>query len=268
MTRAISALWLLVAAATSLSGWVYEGSGYVHFEDGTVQEIESLNPFVSARGYSRGASPVETLRISRTETGAVLEVAWATVQEIVHIGSGNWIDGDKVHVTLRNGQEGEFYLRETLGYWEISYFDSFSQSGQKDQIESENFRRVVFGDDFGDARVNPSTGRIWPRSYRFDPFTGERLKWIETEGQSLRLHDGQDVIVRREYDFVQTSTRTPGFSDGPVPVEGEVRQVPDESDAELGEAVVDYSMTFMNPFSSSEEVTDALNRLRDEVLGD
>lgn len=265
--RSLVVVCLLVVPAVCLSGWVFEGSGYIHFEDGTVQEFERLSPFWSTDSYFQGGNPEGALSVKRTQTGAELRIEWDTVQEIVHLSSGAWGDG-RVHVTLRNGQEGEFYLNRRLGAFRISYFDNFSGSGQEDQIESENISRIVFGEDFGNARVNPSTGRIWPRSYRFDPYTGEQLEWVEDDGHSLRLYDGQDIVVRPEYDFVDTDIRVPGFSANPVAVEGEVRYVPDETDTELEDAVVDYSTTFMNPFSTSEEVTGALNRLRDEVIGE
>lgn len=265
--RTLPLVGILLMLAHLAVGQVYQGTGYLHFEDGEVVEFEALSPL-----HSRSQNFQDPLKVRGTSSGPVVEIEWEDIQELVWIGEDReWLPDDdgRLHVTLRNGQEGEFYIESMINIFEYQYFDSFTESQQEDRTGSENIERIVFGEDFGNARVNPETGEIWPRSYRFDPYTGEELEWTEIGGQSLRIDDDEEIAVVQEYDFVETDVSVPGFS-GPVPVEGEVSRKPMEEQAEheLEDAAVDYATTMTNPFSSSDEVSEKLDAVRDAVEKD
>jgi hypothetical protein len=41
--------------------------------------------------------------------------------------------------------------------------------------------KVIFSEDVGQARINPTTKRVWPSYYNYDPETGEKLMWADAE---------------------------------------------------------------------------------------
>ncbi|WP_054031002.1 hypothetical protein [Desulfatitalea tepidiphila] len=47
--------------------------------------------------------------------------------------------------------------------------------------EGKYVNKVVFSDDVGEVRLNPTTKRVWPSYYNYDPQTGEELKWATIE---------------------------------------------------------------------------------------
>jgi len=258
---------LLVLAVNAGASPSFQGTAYLHFQDNEVVEVETCTAFLpERRGQLTG------IRVSDTSTGRTSSmISWDNLQEVLVLESddgseGTWLRGDRVHVTLRNGQERELYLLSNIDKFGYECFDAFMESQRSGGTRASDVKRIVFGDDFGDARVNPETGRIWPRTYRFDPYTGQELEWIETEGQSFRIPEDQEIAVVRDYNFVHSELLVPGFSEA-IPVDGEVshRPVTEADQAHLRDAAVDYARTFVNPFSSGEDVSEKLEALRDAI---
>lgn len=108
------------------------------------------------------------LYLKRSETSGRIEVDLGIVREIIFLESSNsgtfWSENSLVHVTLKNGQESEFFLADRIYDFQVSLFDSFTESVQRTTVDDAAVARIVFGDDFGNVRINPDTGKIWPPS--------------------------------------------------------------------------------------------------------
>ncbi len=249
---------LLVGAAAW--GEPFNATGFLHQNDGLVTEFESME----INYANLNDRPV--LYLKRSQTSGRIEVDLGIVREIIFLespdGTTYWSQNSRVHVTLKNGQESEFLLADRVYDFRISLFDSFTQSEQQTTVDDGATARIVFGDDFGNVRINPDTGKIWPPSYRFDPYTGRELQWFQNETSLKWGGEAQAVVAR--YELQATDVSVPGFYRVPTATPGD--DAP--SDEELNTAVRDYVRAWANPFSGSEQISDSLQRLRDQVLGD
>lgn len=261
MRKLILLATVLALCAVGAAAQAFNGTGFLHQNDGLVTEFESV--FFNYDDLN----DLPVFYLKRSQTSGQIEVDPALVREVVFLessGSGtDWYQDSRVHVTLKNGQEGEFLLADRILGFRITLFDSFTQSEQQTWVDDAAVARIIFGDDFGNARINPDTGKIWPPSYRFDPYTGRELQWFQSE-TSLKW-DGEAQAVVASYEVRAADVSVPGFYRVPT---ARPSGAAEPSDEELNEAVRDYVRTWANPFSSSQEIGDSLRRLRDQVVGD
>lgn len=265
MTARKLTLSFLLAALTVVSAYsqsYFNGSGYLQSPDGTITKFQKFSIRFQGEGY--------TLRmpVQRTKDSPVLPVQVQDVASITLIKKATanpnypWWLGAVVHIKLRNGQEGDFILADGVENFKVVSFDSFTKTTSVLGVGTSKVVRVVFGKDFGNAKENPRTGQIFPSSYQFDPFTGEKLRWIETKS-SLHFSPGEHPKVVKNVVAMATSVRVPGFySVEPATASGSTGTKGND----ITDSTIGYVKTVVDPLSSAKDQLNALIRLKDAVL--
>jgi len=59
-----------------------------------------------------------------------------------------------------------------------TYNDPITKSLRVSSAEIQEISHVIIGEDMGDMKYNPKTKEYFPAMYIFDPFTGEKLVWV------------------------------------------------------------------------------------------
>lgn len=158
----------------------------IHFSDGNIVRIIEF-------GTERDRSQELGLRgIIGGQTvfypfSALAEVHFAEYQRVSYVGR----TGGQALLIGRN--ETRMIMDNAILHWrrgpndfvawgqiEYYYQDPLTNSIQRAQTPIRNrVSHITMGDKVGSHRKNPVTGEIFPSSFVYDPFTGQRLEWAD-----------------------------------------------------------------------------------------
>jgi len=173
---------ILVLCLSMLTALEIQASDIKHFgatlffADGTNTKFSSVT---SAPGYSveKGRDSLAVLL-----NGEPLKVPVSGIKEMTFINhSGNDYDID---LKLRNGKS--FIVSIDVSHiWLDVYGNKINPLTNKianlrfswDGKSKKRIKKIIFSEDVGESRINPTTKSIWPSYYNYDPKTGEKLMW-------------------------------------------------------------------------------------------
>ena len=168
ITMDLSFAWSPKPGGTRITGRiVYESGETLKFSDmiyADLTETEDGNPALAIRyKNTRRVIPIEKISyisiVNRTCTDAGLrnsEIEMSTEA------------GDTIHAILL----------DSLGQFKVSYIDEITKQQQTANIYScakASPVRMIHFDEVGSLAFNPRSLKYYPASYRFDPYTGEKL---------------------------------------------------------------------------------------------
>lgn len=160
------------------------------FSDGTTSKFSTVT---SAPGYSVLKNK-DSLKVSLK--GEKLNVPLSDVQEMtivnVHYRDGcstsRFYGCKEYHfdLKLRNGKNFIVIVKDDMEEIKGRKINPLTNEINELKFhwhtrEGKYVNKVIFSEDVGQARINPTTKRVWPSYYNYDPETGEKLIWADTE---------------------------------------------------------------------------------------
>jgi hypothetical protein len=164
-----------------------ETSCAVFFNDGQVIHAERFLKFQNFYYYNgnlRSGSAFslsDSLSFARTLESQSFDVRVSDISRLERLGDG-WRN-NLIRVTLRNSKADNLYLvvSEDLSRIFVDYVDSFTGQLMKNyDLDMSKITAVSFGQDIGNMKFNPITKQIFPKEFNFDPYTGEKLRFISS----------------------------------------------------------------------------------------
>ncbi len=163
-----------------------ETSCTVFFNDGQVIHAERFLKFQTQYWYNGSWRPggelslSDSLGFARTLESQSFYVKVSDISRLERLGDG-W--GNKlIRVTLRNGKADNLFLVTNLmNKIFVDYVDAFTGQLMKNyELDLSKITAISFGQDIGNMKFNPITKQIFPKEFNFDPYTGEKLRFISS----------------------------------------------------------------------------------------
>ncbi len=163
-----------------------ETSCTVFFNDGQVIHAERFLKFQTQYWYNGSWRPggelslSDSLGFARTLESQSFYVKVSDISRLERLGDG-W--GNKlIRVTLRNGKTDNLFLVTNLmNKIFVDYVDAFTGQLMKNyELDLSKITAISFGQDIGNMKFNPITKQIFPKEFNFDPYTGEKLRFISS----------------------------------------------------------------------------------------
>ncbi|HOI64329.1 MAG TPA: hypothetical protein PKX57_08895 [Mesotoga sp.] len=155
-----------------------ETSCTVLFNDGQVIHAERFIRFYYGDGSSYSLS--SSLGFVRTLESQTFSVKISDISKL-ELLDGGWGRNSLIRVTLRNGKADNLYLVATLSNLYVDYLDGFTgQIMENYKLDMSKITAVSFGQDIGNMKFNPITKQVFPKEFNFDPYTGEKLRFISS----------------------------------------------------------------------------------------
>ncbi|MBW1708706.1 MAG: hypothetical protein JRG97_07825 [Deltaproteobacteria bacterium] len=101
-----------------------------------------------------------------------LYIPYAELKSITYLGD------ETVLILKRNGEE----LKVSKGYLQvgaIAYYNPMDMKYVTEMISNHLIKKIVFDDDFGEARKCPKCGKTYPADFLFCPYDKAVLKLIK-----------------------------------------------------------------------------------------
>ena len=163
-----------------------ETSCTVFFNDGQVIHAERFLKFQTrywsnGRWYSGGEfSLSDSLSFARTLESQSFDVRVSDISRLERLGNG-W-GNNIIRVTLRNGKADNLFLvTHEMNKIFVDYVDAFTGQLMKNyELDMSKITVISFGQDIGNMKFNPITKQIFPKEFNFDPYTGEKLRFISS----------------------------------------------------------------------------------------
>lgn len=136
--------------------------------------------FLSGVIKAEGGRPISALEINGEDQvrgmldGVRIRIPFAKLKKIRNLGHGVALvvnlDGEefKLDKVRAGNKDGLIYYK---------FFNEVSKETQSGRLAFENVESIDFGQDVGQVKMNPKTGKYYPADYLFDPYTGEKLVW-------------------------------------------------------------------------------------------
>jgi len=163
-----------------------ETSCTVFFNDGQVIHAERFLKFQTQYWYNGSWRPggelslSDSLGFARTLESQSFYVKVSDISRLERLGDG-W--GNKlIRVTLRNGKADNLFLVTNLmNKIFVDYVDAFTGQLMKNyELDLSKITAISFGQDIGNMKFNPITKQVFPKEFNFDPYTGEKLRFISS----------------------------------------------------------------------------------------
>lgn len=163
-----------------------ETSCTVFFNDGQVIHAERFLKFENLYNYKGDLytgsefSLSDSLSFARTLESQSFYVKVSDISRLERLGDG-W-GNNLMRVTLRNSKADNLYLvSEDLSRIFVDYVDGFTGQLMKNyEFVMSKIIAISFGQDIGNMKFNPITKQVFPKEFNFDPYTGEKLRFISS----------------------------------------------------------------------------------------
>jgi len=161
-----------------------ETSCAVFFNDGQVIHAERFIRFLDESSHDtrtyKSYSISSSLGFVRTLESQTFSVKISDISKLELI-NGTWGSKSLIRVTLRNGKADNLYLVQHLHNLYVDYLDDFTgQIMEGYELDMSKITAVYFGQDIGNMKFNPITKQVFPKEFNFDPYTGEKLRFISS----------------------------------------------------------------------------------------
>lgn len=187
------------------------------------------------------------------------------------------------HIVLRSGKEFTAKPTYTYGYkvyygqkdsdwretFDFNYFDDLTEELKKQSVFNHQISKIIFGSHFGRFRRCPHDNTIWPDTYLYCPQSGHKNVWGEPVGslvsataidpsvgcsKCLSLYPGS-MSVCSVCSGKLTPITTNTHQKNAYYFLGRSKIAPD---SKRGQAAVELSKKWLNPFSTEAEIDKAL----------
>jgi len=163
-----------------------ETSCTVFFNDGQVIHAERFLKFQTQYWYNGSWRPggelslSDSLSFARTLESQSFYVKVSDISRLERLGNG-W-GNNIIRVTLRNGKADNLFLvTHEMNKIFVDYVDAFTGQLMKNyELDMSKITAISFGQDIGNMKFNPITKQIFPKEFNFDPYTGEKLRFISS----------------------------------------------------------------------------------------
>ena len=163
-----------------------ETSCTVFFNDGQVIHAERFLKFQTQYWYNGSWRPggelslSDSLSFARTLESQSFCVKVSDISRLERLGNG-W-GNNIIRVTLRNGKADNLFLvTHEMNKIFVDYVDAFTGQLMKNyELDMSKITAISFGQDIGNMKFNPITKQIFPKEFNFDPYTGEKLRFISS----------------------------------------------------------------------------------------
>ena len=161
-----------------------ETSCAVFFNDGQVIHAERFIRFLDESSHDtrtyKSYSISSSLGFVRTLESQTFSVKISDISKLELI-NGTWGSKSLIRVTLRNVKADNLYLVQHLHNLYVDYLDDFTgQIMEGYELDLSKITAISFGQDIGNMKFNPITKQIFPKEFNFDPYTGEKLRFISS----------------------------------------------------------------------------------------
>ena len=182
-THRLIAFAALIITALTLAGATTKApegvGGSIYFRDGRIVEFSSLGEVDDVWGYALvGKMGLQNVAYKLSDFSQIQ----LPNEKDEFYNSG----GSEAIVFSRTGERftiNDAYFKRNPGdstrYLSYVYLDPITRARRQGTDAFRDISHIEFSDHAGRWKHNPKNNAYFPSNYNFDPFTGDKLEWID-----------------------------------------------------------------------------------------